>query len=100
MPSVLRPLLTLIGVFAASAALGFSAQAQQGKYPKQADLPNPYRLDENWPTLPASMNGGHWGELIRADIDPKGNIAKVFVKVSPAAHSEEVLAALAALQKS
>ena len=74
MPSVLRPLLTLIGVFAASAALGFSAQAQQGKYPKQADLPNPYRLDENWPTLPASMNGGHWGELIRADIDPKGNI--------------------------
>jgi peroxiredoxin Q/BCP len=33
-------------------------------------------------------------------IDPKGNIAKVFVKVSPAGHSEEVLAALAALQKS
>ncbi|HSS19647.1 MAG TPA: peroxiredoxin [Pyrinomonadaceae bacterium] len=32
-------------------------------------------------------------------IDPKGNIAKVFVKVSPAAHSEEVLAALAELQK-
>jgi peroxiredoxin len=31
-------------------------------------------------------------------IDPR-NIAKVFVKVSPA-HSEEVLAALAALQKS
>ena len=33
-------------------------------------------------------------------IDPKGNIAKVFVKVSPGGHSEEVLAALAALQKS
>ena len=32
-------------------------------------------------------------------IDPKGNIAKVFAKVSPAGHSEEVLAALAALQK-
>lgn len=32
-------------------------------------------------------------------IDPKGNIAKVFVKVSPAGHSEEVLAALAELQK-
>ena len=33
-------------------------------------------------------------------IDPHGKIAKVFVKVSPAGHSEEVLAALAALQKS
>jgi peroxiredoxin Q/BCP len=33
-------------------------------------------------------------------VDPKGNIAKVFVGVKPAAHSEEVLAALADLQKS
>ena len=33
-------------------------------------------------------------------IDPKGNIAKVFVKVNPATHSEEVLAALATLKKS
>ncbi len=33
-------------------------------------------------------------------IDPQGKIAKVFVKVSPAGHSDEVLAALAALQKS
>jgi thioredoxin-dependent peroxiredoxin len=33
-------------------------------------------------------------------IDPTGKIAKVFVKVSPAGHSEEVLAALADLQKS
>ena len=33
-------------------------------------------------------------------IDPKGNIVKVFEKVKPAGHSEEVLAALAALQKS
>src|ERR1043166_2567181 len=32
-------------------------------------------------------------------IDPKGNIAKVFEKVGPAGHSEEVLAALAELQK-
>lgn len=32
-------------------------------------------------------------------IDPQGKIAKVFVKVSPAGHSEEVLAALAKLQK-
>jgi len=25
-----------------------------------------------WPTLPKSMNGGQWGELIRVDIDPNG----------------------------
>jgi peroxiredoxin Q/BCP len=33
-------------------------------------------------------------------IDPQGKIAKVFVKVNPAVHSEEVLAALAELKKS
>lgn len=32
-------------------------------------------------------------------IDPKGKIAQVFMKVKPAANSEEVLAALAELQK-
>ena len=32
-------------------------------------------------------------------IDPQGNIAKVFMKVKPPTHSEEVLAALAELQK-
>ena len=31
-------------------------------------------------------------------IDPKGKIAKVFLKVGPAGHSDEVLATLAALQ--
>src|SRR6202049_6449 len=54
------------------ATFGLVSHAQQ--YPKQTQLPNPYRLVENWPTLPQSMNGGQWGELIRADIDPKGNI--------------------------
>ena len=33
-------------------------------------------------------------------IDPTGKIAKVFMKVGPAGHSEEVLAALTELQKS
>jgi peroxiredoxin Q/BCP len=32
-------------------------------------------------------------------IDPQGKVAKVFAKVKPAGHSEEVLAALAELQK-
>jgi DNA-binding beta-propeller fold protein YncE len=37
-------------------------------------LPEPYRLVDGWPTLPESMNGGKWGELIRVSIDPKGDI--------------------------
>src|ERR1700747_444775 len=65
---------TSIALLAAITTLGPALCAQEKQYPKQADLPNPYRLEEGWPTLPASMNGGHWGELIRADIDPKGNI--------------------------
>lgn len=32
-------------------------------------------------------------------IDPDGKIARVFLKVKPADHSEEVLAALGSLQK-
>jgi sugar lactone lactonase YvrE len=61
-----------IALLSAIATAGLVAQPSQ--YPKQTQLPNPYALIENWPTLPQSMNGGHWGELIRADIDPKGNI--------------------------
>jgi sugar lactone lactonase YvrE len=64
----------LVAFLAAFGSLGVPAHSQQKHYPKQADLPNPYRLEEGWPRLPASMNGGHWGELIRADIDPKGDI--------------------------
>lgn len=66
--------LKFLAVFVVIASCGGTARAQQAQYPKQSQLPNPYRLVEDWPTLPQSMNGGHWGELIRADIDPKGNI--------------------------
>ena len=59
---MMRTRFTLIAV------LGAMAHAQQ------LQLPNPYRLVENWPTIPQNMNGGKWGELIRADIDPKGNL--------------------------
>src|SRR5580658_2612853 len=60
----------------ALAVLVFSvlAQAQQTQYPKYSELPNPYHLVEGWPTLPTSMNGGHWGEVIRVSIDRSGNI--------------------------
>ena len=64
----------LIAALAALAAFDQAARAQDTHYPKQRDLPNPYRLVEDWPTLPQSMNGGKWGELIRADIDPHGHI--------------------------
>src|SRR3977135_4115322 len=70
-----RTRFTIITVLTAIAALGLVAQGQPVQSaPKQLQLPNPYRLVENWPTLPQNMNGGHWGELIRADIDPRGNI--------------------------
>ncbi|MBV8843341.1 MAG: 6-bladed beta-propeller [Bryobacterales bacterium] len=48
--------------------------AQQPKYPKPADLPNPYRLVEGWPTLPQSMNGGRWGEVIRVHVHTDGTV--------------------------
>jgi hypothetical protein len=53
---------------------GGTAYAQQTQYPKPTELPNPYRLVEGWPTLPPSMNGGHWGEVIRVHVDPRGNV--------------------------
>src|ERR1700716_1763206 len=65
---------TVVAMLAAIATFGIAPTAQQSEYPKQTQLPNPYRLVENWPTLPKSMNGGQWGELIRADIDRQGNI--------------------------
>jgi hypothetical protein len=58
----------------AIAIFGVTAHAQQVQYPKPTELPNPYRLVEGWPTLPTSMNEGHWGEVIRVSIDASGNI--------------------------
>jgi hypothetical protein len=53
---------------------GGVAHSQEAQYPKPSELPNPYRLVEGWPTLPKSMNGGHWGEVIRVHIARNGNI--------------------------
>jgi len=44
-------------------------------------------------------NGAKYSARNTFIIDPNGKIAKVFEKVKPAGHSEEVLAALATLQK-
>jgi peroxiredoxin Q/BCP len=44
-------------------------------------------------------NGAKYSARNTFIIDPNGKIAKVFEKVNPTSHSEEVLAALATLQK-
>ena len=56
------------------ASLATAAHAQSSQYPKPTELPNPYRLVEGWPTLPESMNGGHFGEVIRVHVHSDGNI--------------------------
>jgi hypothetical protein len=56
------------------ASLATAAHAQSPQYPKPTELPNPYRLVEGWPTLPESMNGGRWGEVIRVHVHSDGNI--------------------------
>src|SRR5262245_3425606 len=69
-----RTRLWFLVTVAAISAFTPVARAQQTQYPKPTELPNPYRLVEGWPTLPKSMNGGHWGEVIRVHVDAKGNI--------------------------
>ena len=61
-------------VVAVFTALVLAAPAVHAQGSGQLELPNPYRLVESWPTLPPEMNGGRWGELIRAQLDPDGNI--------------------------
>ena len=56
------------------ASLATAVCAQSTQYPKPTELPNPYRLVESWPTLPESMNGGRWGEVIRVHVHSDGNI--------------------------
>ena len=63
-------------IFVVSAAvIAFAtAHAQHSQYSKPPQLPNPYRLAEGWPSLPANMNGGRWGEVIRVHVHSDGNI--------------------------
>ena len=71
-----RAAFTLVAVVVVSTTAGIPVRGQQTQPQNtpQSQLPNPYRLVKGWPTLPSGMNGGRWGELIRADLDPKGNI--------------------------
>jgi len=66
--------LCIVTALASIFVFGAAARAQQTQYPKPTELPNPYRLVEGWPSLPKTMNGGKWGEVIRVHVDEKGNI--------------------------
>jgi streptogramin lyase len=63
---------------AVAAALVSSVDAQDRETPvAKPALPNPYRLDPGWPTLPATMKrpgGRKWGEVIRVHVASDGNI--------------------------
>lgn len=69
-----RTRLCVLVVLAAISAFGEMPRPREVQYPKPTDLPNPYRLVAGWPTLPKSMNGGQWGEVIRVHVDDKGDI--------------------------
>jgi sugar lactone lactonase YvrE len=74
MPQTACTAFTRVVVIAAVVASGVARSQTSPQATPQTRLPNPYRLVESWPTLPKTMNGGRWGELIRADLDPRGNI--------------------------
>ncbi len=65
-------------VLATGFAITEHAQVQpQDTVKPPSDLPNPYRLVPDWPTLPEGMmgpNGHKWGEVIRVNVGPDGNI--------------------------
>jgi sugar lactone lactonase YvrE len=64
-------------VVAAALAVTTPAQEREAQAARPSTLPNPYRLDPSWPTLPAAMkgpNGGKWGQVIRVHVAPNGNI--------------------------
>jgi len=70
----LRSSLLTLATLATLTAFGATTRAQEKQYPKPTELPNPYRLVEDWPALPKTMNGGKWGEVIRVHVDAKGHI--------------------------
>ncbi len=74
MNPISKAAFTVMAVLVAAVALSGSAWAQERQYPKPTELANPYRLVAGWPMLPKSMNGGHWGEVIRVSVDSKGNV--------------------------
>jgi hypothetical protein len=69
--------LCLAGAAAMALTLTLHAQNQETPVPKPSNLPNPYRLVPDWPTLPATMKGPggrKWGEVIRVHVSSGGNV--------------------------
>jgi len=72
--------LRVVSAAVAAASVIVLARAQErsaAPAPKPATLPNPYRLDPNWPTLPATMKGPggrKWGEVIRVHVAKDGSV--------------------------
>lgn len=66
-------LKVVLGAVLAMAGFAAPAWAQPALYAKVQALPDPYHLVPGWPSLPKSMNGGHWGEVSRVQIDAAGN---------------------------
>jgi hypothetical protein len=71
--SARRAPVTLIALLTVAALAG-ATRAQEAQSAVPAGLPNPYRLVDHWATLPSSMNGGRWGEVIRVNVDRHGNV--------------------------
>ncbi len=65
---------TRIAILSAAVVLVCATTLAQTQYPGPAELPNPYRLVEGWPSIPKTMNDGHWGEVIRVHVASDGNI--------------------------
>jgi streptogramin lyase len=70
-------LVVLVTGLTVCAGVTTQTQAPNETRVPKPNLPNPYRLEPDWPTLPAGMkgpNGRKWGEVIRVHVAPNGNI--------------------------
>lgn len=87
----------ILGVSVDTAESHKSFCAQEGLTFKLLSDPDA-KVSDNYGSL-MEFNGSKLSARNTFIIDPKGKVAKVFMKVKPGGHSAEVLAALAELQK-
>ena len=64
----------LPALLAALLSAATAMPAQEARVAAPTALPNPYKLVDHWAQLPAGMNGGHWGEVIRVHVDRHGDV--------------------------
>src|SRR5260370_30365143 len=64
-----------LGCGVALSAFAIAISTRSAVAQNQPNSPaNPYRLIEGWPTLPKTMNGSKWGEVIRVHVATDGTI--------------------------